>query len=443
MATLSGPARQHLIDNSGKVSKTAFKVTIWVFFVFAVLCTLTRCAVRGFTPRRLSLGDYFVLLATAALAATLGVLLKILDDLYIAEALNDHPGKVSVTFAELPGLLAVSKWSKIMVVMVWLSIFAIKAAFLSFLHILIRQLSRKINIYFWIVAGFNTGCWLALAFIDWAICPYVDEKAIQCDLHFDYGVSLAVNTVSAVLDIICDIMIISVPILVLSRSLMSISQKVSYSGILCLSVFMIVAALIRLIGSVATTHKTNHGTAPIWGTFWEIIEACVAVIMASFLTFRSFFAKNSTVDPAGAAPHPNRNIHRPGTLWERLLSTLRFRSRYRKSPSITAEEGKVDVHQGNRDGLAGRKVKDHLISTAAITRPTLVFSRLQTLFRTESESEATREGALIHGGTIDVVTEFDLRELDYHQILREEASSSAGINSIRTEIYGRNGESLR
>ncbi|ROW01344.1 hypothetical protein VMCG_05887 [Cytospora schulzeri] len=442
MAILTGAARQHLIDNSGQVPKTAYKATIWVFFILAVLSTLARCVIRVFTRRRPGLDDFFVVLATAALAVTWGVLLKQLNSLYITEALNDHPTEFQITLDELPDLLAVSKWSKIMVAMGWLSIFAIKGAFLCFFSVLIRQLSRGINIYFWVVVVFNVGSWLTLSFIDWAICPYVGEKTIQCEVHFNYNTSLAVNTVSPVFDIICDIMIVSIPILVLSRSLMSTWQKISYSGILCLSVVMIIMALIRLVGSVVTTHKTNRGTAPIWGTFWEMLEACLAVIMACFLTFRSVFVKGGGSNHAGTPALPNNQFQRPGSFWERLLSTLRFRSRYRKSPSVTAEEGHVGVHDGNGNVSAEGREKNYVISTANMTRPTLAFSRLRTLFGSVGGTQGASDTGLLSRGTIDVVTEFDLRELDYHQVLRDEtrAPPSAGVGS--TQTGGRRGDGV-
>lgn len=143
---------------------------------------MVRCAIRAHTRRRLNPDDYLVLLATAALAASWALLLKTLDSLYITEALNDHLGEFSITPAELLGMLAISKWSKILVVMAWLSIYAIKGAFLCFFHILIRQLSRKINFYFWLVVIFNIGCWLTLSFNDWAVCPYVGTKASKYNL---------------------------------------------------------------------------------------------------------------------------------------------------------------------------------------------------------------------------------------------------------------------
>lgn len=207
---------------------------------------------------------------------------------------------------------------------------------------------------------------------------------------------------------------------------MSTSQKISLSGIMCLSVFMIITALTRLIGLVATTHKTNKGTAPIWGTFWMILEACIAVIMAFFLTFRSVFVIGNRKKTVGIpVPHSDQ-LHGSDTFWERLLSRMRFRS---KSLVVTAEEG----HMGENCSVGGKPRKkrseSHLISMVNITRSSLAFSRLQTLFRSETGTQFTGEAPR---STIDISTEFDLRDLDYHHMIRQDAPSSAGIGSIRT-----------
>lgn len=154
-----------------------------MLFVVAVCCTIARGVIHVAAKRRPRLDDYFVILATAALAAAWAVLLKTLDNLYLTEAINDHPSEVSITLDEIAGLLAVSKWSKIFVVMAWTSIFAIKGAFLCFFHVLIRQLSRRLNLLYWFTVFLCAAGWLTLSFIDWAICPYVGEKTSRFHNH--------------------------------------------------------------------------------------------------------------------------------------------------------------------------------------------------------------------------------------------------------------------
>lgn len=146
-------------------------------------CTVARGVIRIVAKRRFGANDSFVLLATAALVVAWVLLLRMLDSLFITEALNDHPTECSITLAEISGVLAISKWNKSVVALAWTSIFAIKGAFLCFFHILIRQLTRSLNLYFWFTVFFCTTSWLTSSFIDWAICPYVGIKDSKSNLR--------------------------------------------------------------------------------------------------------------------------------------------------------------------------------------------------------------------------------------------------------------------
>lgn len=39
---------------------------------------------------------------------------------------------------------------------------------------------------------------------------------------------------------------------------------------------------------------TNKSSLPIWDTFWEMMEACIAVMMACFLSFRAAMLNHAT-----------------------------------------------------------------------------------------------------------------------------------------------------
>lgn len=66
---------------------------------------------------------------------------------------------------------------------------------------------------------------------------------------------------------------------------------------------MVIMALIWLTGTLITTKPTNRGSLPIWGTFWDMMEACIAVMMACFLTFRAAVLNHATSEN----PAPGRN----------------------------------------------------------------------------------------------------------------------------------------
>ncbi|OCL07968.1 hypothetical protein AOQ84DRAFT_294085 [Glonium stellatum] len=388
------PARQAKIDHAGRIDKVSFEVSVSVLFAAAIFSVLVRFAIRLVGRRKLSLDDYLVLIGAVALSAANGVLFHYLDTLYIVEAMNDDG--IIPNSAEIGPVLDMMRWNDVFVAMSWTSIFSIKFAFMAFFHPLIWQLSKKITVYFWAVVAFITCCWLLLSLDDFIICPYFGTNASKCDADFKHDTSIAINAVGATLDIVCDIMVITIPVIVLSKSRMRTAQKFGLAAILCLSIVMIVVALIRLIGSVADTRRSNKGTSPVWGTFWEIMEACIAVIMASVIVIRSVFVKNSLPD---TRPTGSNMMYR---LRQRLLSSLKPLRRSRKREG-SDESGPVIDH----DRPA--------IPSLAITRGTL--KGLKTFIR--GDRRGVKELA-------SVDTTYDLEEADYHKVRREEAKEAGG-----------------
>jgi hypothetical protein len=111
----------------------------------------------------------------------------------------------------------------------------------------------------------------------------------KCITNTNHHTSVSVNVASSVLDIVCDLLgklhsnraiatlltvaVISVPIIVLSRSTMRLKQKIGLMALFSLSVVMIAMTLTRLIGLLATTRSTNRsGSSPVWGFFWAFVR---------------------------------------------------------------------------------------------------------------------------------------------------------------------------
>ena len=92
-------------------------------------------------------------------------------------------------------------------------------------------------------------------------------------------------------------MIISIPILLLWKVQISLRRKLALGGILCLSIFMIVIAIIRIsLGNLA-----GGQVDAAWVIFWLHMEASVAVLVNSVSAFRALFvaAKSSKYDEKG------------------------------------------------------------------------------------------------------------------------------------------------
>lgn len=212
---------------------------------------------------------------------------------------------------------------------------------------------------------------------------------------------------------------------------MSSAQKLSYAGFLCLSVVMVIMALIRLIGTLITTKPTNRGSSPIWGTFWEMMEACIAVMMACFLTFRAAVGNHTASD--NPASRQNKATRGPALLWDRLLLTLGFRTSSRNTPNGPGEQGAPTSLDQCNTQADGRNIrKNHILPTLHMTKPRLAFSRLQTLFGSSDRTLFASEASLVTRGTINVETGFNLQELDYHEVRRQEVPWSTEVGPIRS-----------
>ncbi|CAN8105085.1 unnamed protein product [Discula destructiva] len=90
------------------------------------------------------------------------------------------------------------------------------------------------------------------------------------------------------LDALTDILIVSIPIIVLHRARMRTSQKLSLGIFMSLSLVMVCLAIIR----ASKIHGANSIDV-VWEFYWQYMEAAVAVIMGSLTVIRNLHVHNS------------------------------------------------------------------------------------------------------------------------------------------------------
>lgn len=67
------------------------------------------------------------------------------------------------------------------------------------------------------------------------------------------------------------------------------SQKFGIALFLCLSVAMIVVAIVRVSGMRYSSLRTTKDIDPAWSMYWTHMEGCIAVFMGSVTAFRGIF----------------------------------------------------------------------------------------------------------------------------------------------------------
>lgn len=94
------------------------------------------------------------------------------------------------------------------------------------------------------------------------------------------------------MDVTSDILVVSLPVALLWNLRITRWQKAGLSLTLCLSLVMVLVAIIRSAG------VKHAGTVDIvWLTFWKQQECSIAVIMVSVIAFRSFFVAATKTPP--------------------------------------------------------------------------------------------------------------------------------------------------
>ena len=81
-----------------------------------------------------------------------------------------------------------------------------------------------------------------------------------------------------------------IPIYLLWHIQITLRQKIVVGAFFCLSIMMILTAVIRVLGIHSNRDKDNHN----WQIFWQVAEACIAVSMVSLSAFRSFFVAHES-----------------------------------------------------------------------------------------------------------------------------------------------------
>ena len=102
------------------------------------------------------------------------------------------------------------------------------------------------------------------------------------------------TAITTAMDIMSDILVLSLPIILLWRVRISLRQKIGLAFSLCLSCVMIIVTIVRIAGM----KQGGSGSVDIvWLVFWQQQECSIAVLMVSVSAFRSLFVQSPAQSP--------------------------------------------------------------------------------------------------------------------------------------------------
>ncbi|KAF2184595.1 hypothetical protein K469DRAFT_666410 [Zopfia rhizophila CBS 207.26] len=272
------------VTHTGKISGPVLKITTSVLLSLALVCLIGRLTLRFLSRRRLYLDDGFLCLAAGCLCGTTAILFQNCFTFFLTSTIHQDPSLQNTTAYPpyLPSLSQFESRRNLYTILAWTTLIAVKFCFFAFFKPLIRC-RRKIKIWYWFSVAFTVVAWALALFDAYGFDAFYSTRTRVFSQDY-YTVSGKVSITLCVVDIVSDLMIVSIPILLLRPSTLRTTTKIGVGTFLCLSLFMVICSLIRAVGFVP-----DQGDVPSvsWRYFWLQIECCTAVIMGSVTVFRT------------------------------------------------------------------------------------------------------------------------------------------------------------
>ncbi|KNG86927.1 hypothetical protein ANOM_005366 [Aspergillus nomiae NRRL 13137] len=285
-----------------KVSKGAFLGVLWAFTATDTIFVLFRIFVRIAFFRRLFVDDFFVLLAWAIMltnAIIWQIQGQVLYKLYAISA-----GQESYTPAVLPMFESFMRYIAPMTIMFYSGLWAIKFSFMSFFFRLDSKVKSH-RIWWYVVLVVIGGVYVAsVADVDYRCSlggiEFIITKCSDLDhVHYQNRTFWA----NCVGDIVTDILILSIPILILWNTRISLRKKLILFGIFSATILVMAVAIIRVVVNNSLNSSVDIG----WLYFWSFVEMGTGIIIACIASFRQLFVSSQNQHLFGKVKHTPQN----------------------------------------------------------------------------------------------------------------------------------------
>ncbi|KAF1966592.1 hypothetical protein BU23DRAFT_603379 [Bimuria novae-zelandiae CBS 107.79] len=439
----------HMIDHACWVNKLSLKAVSIFLGILAVLASTARMGCRYRSAQSLNLEDYFILFATTCLITEMGLLLSFTDTIYRIDGatLNVHVLKYFIGDPELKILLLNGDSSSLMAYLTfgWLAIFAVKFSFLALFHKMCRNVSRKLTAYFWVTVAATVTSGIVVILEGFILCPRFGADATRCFLENHYTFSISSGVVVQSLDIVTDLMIISIPLTLLKMSQLKLQNKIRIAIVLCLSSICVILSIARLAAGMHRNvfGKWQFGIA--WLSFMLHCEASVAIMAGSVPALRAFYTAHrsqraETQSEKVAENLKGKALRVLGSMRRKEQPTLPRHERVQPRASIAKWRQSIVgiiprrpvTYKGEHLNVFDPNGQRHSTAESAMVHPTLAYHNIR-------KQELSRDGIRVNRETM--VCSESMR-LKYASVNMSEATSPTGtvISSATSSPELKSGE---
>ncbi|KAF2677066.1 hypothetical protein K458DRAFT_492097 [Lentithecium fluviatile CBS 122367] len=284
-----------IIDHASRVAPVAFQALTIFLAVLAIIASGSRLLFRWRNEDPLRLEDYLVLFATICLVVETGLVYSFTHRLYVIDAATTHLSVLSYVAKDpvlAQQLLETGSTLVAYFSLGWTAIFAIKSSFLALFYRMLRNVCGKLTAYFWCTVAATAISFVVIILESFILCPKFGADAAQCFMKDNYTFSISSGVVVQVLDIVTDLMIISIPIALLRMCRLQLQHKLRIAVVLCLSGTCIILSLVRLAAGLQRNVFGKMQFGVTWISFMLHCEAAVAVMAGSVPALRAVYTSH-------------------------------------------------------------------------------------------------------------------------------------------------------
>ncbi|APA13286.1 hypothetical protein sscle_10g080560 [Sclerotinia sclerotiorum 1980 UF-70] len=258
----------------------------WTLFCISTVITFGRFYIRWEKTKRLHLDDAFNGFALAALVGFI-----VTYQIYLPIQYNYQLYALGIG-GYLPSdgqLLYVQNVSIVNVAFFWVTIYLVKASFLS-LYWALFSVSNSFRKWWFVVAAYTLISFLATFLAIFWSCktPTQLENLDACN-SISEGLIVALETMWCVLNTTGDIITMTLPLGMLRAMKMSRSRKLGLAAIAALVVIDIVFDILRTIYTVGS----YESTFPNANAVWALCEPTIAVMVCALPTYRTLLFRKT------------------------------------------------------------------------------------------------------------------------------------------------------
>lgn len=284
-----------------KVSKPVFLGFLWTGTAVSLCLLIFRLSVNIRTFRKLHIDDFLVILAWSMLFGSATFWQVEAPEMYYRYEVLSGQRPRGPEFLEkiLSFTITLVPFNVLFFSCLWTT----KISFLFFF----RRLQVNVKghkIWWWCVLLVVMATWVGCIALIYYKCSLGHPQFIlgycrtpAAARRFDH-----IFISSAVLDIITDCLIITIPIALLWNAKMTRRQKILLMVIFSLSLVVMVIAVIR----VALVNSSQHLPDITWLFFWSNLEMTTSIIIACIVSFRQVFVTRNRQRTDVSFSHPGR-----------------------------------------------------------------------------------------------------------------------------------------